>query len=716
MIKANIPKNEDQRLGELYRYQILDTLPEDEFEQITQLVTRMLNVPIALVSLVDKDRQWFKAKCGLHSSESSRDVSFCAHVVFSEEPLVIPDTHQDERFSDNPLVTEAPFIRCYLGVPLITQRGFTLGTLCAIDTRPREFSEAQVELMVQLSDLVIKQLDLRLQNLELNQQKERLSLIFNQLQSGVIICDTEGEITELNHYAKDCLGASQGNLLSKHLERLSLVDQSGEKISGRFIPNEVSRRTGKESPQQIYKCADHELWFMLKSYPLKPSLDHPLSTWPTLTHLTEVTQMMNSQKTAELLKAKLIEQDRWATIGTLAAGVGHEINNPLSYIYANTDYMQELLNDRVETTVDVEHKACDEELIELLSELREGAERIGKIVSSLNTFARSSGVIEAVKIGELIDLSLQMIHSSTRSLATITVEGDRSLWVKGEKGRLSQIFINLILNAVQSFERPHPQQNSIKIKIIELGSQVQISIQDNGPGIEPSLRALVFNPFFTTKEVGEGTGLGLSISKQHIESMGGSITLKSFCRGELSSSDHSDWPLGQDSGTELCILLISAKPLQDELSSVEPRESDTPLDPKLDTPSDLKPSSKPRLLIIDDDQRLLSALQRLFGPHYELTICADPLSVLELFKTVAPFDLILSDVMMPHMNGLELYQALCKLDHEVAKRFVFITGGVTQSSLHTELKSTQRPILNKPLDLEETLKILKRVMRESAKE
>lgn len=236
MKAATLPPNEEQRLKELMRYDILDTASEEVYDELTELASSICGTPISLISLVDSHRQWFKSKVGLDAQETARDLAFCAHAILQEELFVVEDTLKDSRFSDNPLVSAAPHIRFYAGMPLETRGGDMLGTLCVIDRQPRQLSEDQRKALRVLARQVISQFELRLavrqlqeytkELTELNATKNKFfSIISHDLKSPFngIVGLADLILEDLDSLPTEELGEMVGDILSAAETGVNLV-------------------------------------------------------------------------------------------------------------------------------------------------------------------------------------------------------------------------------------------------------------------------------------------------------------------------------------------------------------------------------------------------------------------------------------------------------------------------------------------------------------
>ncbi len=210
MVSPPHPTDESARLAALRRYQILDTPPEKAFDRITRMAARWLDVPIALTTLVDADRQWFKSCVGMDQRETSREVAFCAHNLFDEELLVVEDATQDDRFVDNPLVTEDPGIRFYAGAPLVTPGGHILGSVCVIDTEPRTLSEREATTLKDLAALAMDELELRVAH------RSRLDIL-ESITDAFCAIDSEWQFTYINERAEALLDRAREELLGTNI-------------------------------------------------------------------------------------------------------------------------------------------------------------------------------------------------------------------------------------------------------------------------------------------------------------------------------------------------------------------------------------------------------------------------------------------------------------------------------------------------------------------
>jgi GAF domain-containing protein len=187
---------ESTRLDELRRYQVLDSAPEPAFERVVRLAQQFFEVPTVLISLVDEDRQWFKARCGFDLCETNLESSFCIHAIHQDKVMVVPDATQDVRFFANPLVTGKPFIRFYAGAPLQTARGHKLGTLCLIDSVPHhKFSAVARAALSDFAELVIDEFELRLIAREVERQQRRIQIVFESITDAFFTVDRQWHLS-----------------------------------------------------------------------------------------------------------------------------------------------------------------------------------------------------------------------------------------------------------------------------------------------------------------------------------------------------------------------------------------------------------------------------------------------------------------------------------------------------------------------------------------
>ncbi|MEH6640758.1 ATP-binding protein [Vreelandella glaciei] len=247
MQATETPDNETQRLAALHALQVLDTPLDTAFERMTQLARDLFDVPIALVSLVDQERQWFKSHQGLDTCETSREVSFCAHAIALDAPLVIEDTLHDERFRDNPLVGDLPHIRFYAGYPLRPLNGMPVGTLCIIDRQPRVFSERDLMLLGSLAGQVEELLHQHKLQVDLTHTARRFEALFNKSATAKIRIDHAGLIIGINPFALNLLGYEESELLGKNVAVLTPPDISSQHDSfiARYIAGHEPKVIGR---------------------------------------------------------------------------------------------------------------------------------------------------------------------------------------------------------------------------------------------------------------------------------------------------------------------------------------------------------------------------------------------------------------------------------------------------------------------------------------
>lgn len=228
MKKPETPPNEPERLQCLLSTGLLDTPPDERFDRITRLAQKYFNVPITMVSLVDKERQWFKSKIGFDIDETPRDISFCGHAILNKDIFFIPDAHADARFSDNPLVVGPPNISFYAGLPLAGIDGSKIGTLCIVDTTPRELTSEDISVMRDLADCVESEIALihaRQLIEKLTSKSDRMTSVIEAIGDGqLVINPADGTIQTCTEIAANMLNTTPGEVIGKHVTALTPLD------------------------------------------------------------------------------------------------------------------------------------------------------------------------------------------------------------------------------------------------------------------------------------------------------------------------------------------------------------------------------------------------------------------------------------------------------------------------------------------------------------
>ncbi len=392
------------------------------------------------------------------------------------------------------------------------------------------------------------------------------------------------------------------------------------------------------------------------------------------------------------LEQQLLQADRMAQVGTLAAGVAHEINNPLAYVVANLSFLAEELPHltrelgarrrgevpSVLPTGQPRRVVPLDDIEQTLAEAREGTERVRLIVQELKTFSRpSDDDAEPIDVRDVLDSTCNIAWNEIRSRARLVKSYGEVPLVLANASRLGQVFLNLIVNAAQAISPGAASENEIRIVAHKDDrGRALIEVSDTGVGIARHLQRRIFDPFYTMKPVGVGTGLGLSICLTIVRALGGEINLES----ELGK--------GATFRVYLPAHSLSVVP------SARPR-----------MPGDLR-APRGRVLIVDDEPSVATSLRRALGREHEVSVAGGAPAALELLAANT-FDVILCDVYMPGVSGLDLHDKVAAMDPALSKRFVFMSGGIDQPA-RARLEATSCDVIDKPFAMSDLRAMLTR--------
>jgi signal transduction histidine kinase len=369
------------------------------------------------------------------------------------------------------------------------------------------------------------------------------------------------------------------------------------------------------------------------------------------------------------MREQLLISERMASVGMLAAGVAHEINNPLAILTANLELAGEQLAGLLSQENAPGPAIAPAAVNQLLQDAQEAAERIRLIVRDLGSLSRSNDEEQhvSVELHRVLDSSVRMASNEIRHRAQLVRSYGEVPLVKGSEAKLGQVFINLIVNAAHAIPEGRAATNEIKIvtRTDEAGCAV-VEVHDTGSGIPPSILPRIFDAFFTTKAVITGTGLGLAICHRIVTAYGGRISVESQVgRGSIF---RTVFPPAHGKAAEAKIIA-----------------------------SEVAPGRRGRILVVDDERMLGITIQRALADEHEVVAVTAATEALELLKGGAQFDLILCDLMMPEMSGMDLYAQLRKLVPDQTSKFVFMTGGAFTSDASSFLAQISNPSIEKPI-------------------
>jgi len=459
-----------------------------------------------------------------------------------------------------------------------------------------------------------------------------------------------GRVCYVNHAACAALGHPRARLLTMEV---SDIDPSLQRNKLGWAEVQAS---GSRKVESSFRASDGKL------FPVEISTN--VLRFDGEEYLVAFARDLTERKR---MQASLQKADRLASVGSLAAGVAHEINNPLAYVLANLELLSE---DLVHLELPASN-GFDQTIQRTLQEAAEGANRVRRIVSDLKSFARADDeVLQPVDIHEAIDAAIDIADNEIRHRARLEKDYGEISAVLGAPGRLTQVFLNLLVNAAHSIPEEAYGDHFIRVSTRSEGGYVFVDISDTGSGIDEDIVDRIFDPFFTTKAQGMGTGLGLSICHGIVTGIGGEIKVLSR--------------MGE--GSTFTLVLPGAN-----VPVARRRDPSQPHD-VADLPS-------LRILVVDDEASIGAGIKRALGQH-SVEVAGSGREAIAACEA-GEFDLVLCDVMMPDVSGMDVYGHVALKQPRYGDRFIFMTGGAFTPKAREFLESVHNEYIEKPFSIRE---------------
>jgi PAS domain S-box-containing protein len=520
MRSAALPANETERLARLRNIGVLDSLPQQAFDDITALAASICGTPIALISLVDEDRQWFKSRLGLNAPQTSREVAFCSHAILQpNDVMVVPDARADERFQGNPLVEQDPSIRFYAGAPIVTDDGLALGTVCVIDTQVRELSAMQRDSLKLLSNLVNKLMEhFELQREQArresaamqrrNQMFEALLTSGSDLKSFV---DLDYRYQFVNPMYLEYWNRQPEDIIGRHVAELT-----GEQVFDRTIRPYLDRALAGERVTYEATFEFPSLGQRHMEVAYLPARNAEGEILGVVVRVLDRQQRKQDEdelnETLRLLERRTLEQERFIHI------VSHDLREPINSI---NNFAGLLATDPA--------IAWPGKTRRYLEFVHNGGQRMERLLDDLLEFVRldsQAAKPQPVDLNHLVAEVRADLHLALeRSSGQLRVDPLPTVWCDPTLLRIA--LQNLVSNALK-FVRPDSAPDVCIAHRID-GESLCLTVRDNGIGIAPDKLNAVFDMFkrLHDKRQYAGTGLGLSICRRIAQLHGGSISVSS---------------------------------------------------------------------------------------------------------------------------------------------------------------------------------------------
>ncbi|WP_394821203.1 ATP-binding protein [Pendulispora albinea] len=527
----------------------------------------------------------------------------------------------------------------------------------------------------------------------LRQVEERYRVLFEKVPVGAFLYDRHLRVTEANPRALQ-LWRHRPELPFAGLDLTTARDLRWLPALRSVFEGETGRYEGPYRPFE--DMPGGELAIALHAWPVRDgdgAIGHGMAF---VEDVTEKQQLARKLSERTLIQARLLQSDRMASVGTLAAGVAHEINNPLAYVKANLDVLasrripqlavlvRALEEERIET-FDGDQAQNVYELSERIAQIgsmvdlaREGSERVRTIVRDLKTFSRADEEsMTPIDVARVLDASVNMAWNEIRHRARLVKDYGDVPPVEANESRLGQVFLNLLVNAAQAIPEGRASEHEIRLRTFLDGSErVVVAVSDTGSGIPRDTLGRIFDPFFTTKPMGVGTGLGLWICQGILTALGGEIAVDSE----------------PGRGTTVTCTLP-----QRYVMTHQPLEK-----------SDPPPSTRRgRILIVDDEPALGPSLAIALSDEHDVLFTRSGREALELLAKDDGFDVILCDLMMPDLTGMDVYEKLEETRKDLADRMIFVTGGSFTARSADFVASIAPRILEKPFDVQRLREIVR---------